>query len=82
MPATFRQVEKQAGGAGGQGRHIVSERDTRTIIRQWEREIDAEQGREAARGQHDGPWKAVVWGALWCLWVGLLFGIIALIKLH
>ena len=60
----------------------MSERDTRTIIRQWEREIDAEQLREAARGQDDGPWKAVVWGALWCLWVGLLFGIIALIKLH
>jgi len=63
-----------------QDRHIVSERDTRTIIRQWEREIDAELRREAAREQEDGRWKAVVWGALWCLWLGLLFGVIATIK--
>ena len=65
--------------AGGAGRHIVSERDTKRIIRQWDREIEDELRRDALRRQ-DGPWKAVVWGALWCLWLGLLFGVIALIR--
>jgi hypothetical protein len=65
--------------AGEAGPYIVSERDSKRIIRQWEREIDAELRREAARNR-DGPWKAVLWGALWCLWLGLLFGVIALIK--
>ena len=58
----------------------MSERDSKTIIRQWEREIDAELRHEAAREQEHGRWKAVVWGALWCLWLGLLFGLIATIK--
>ena len=59
----------------------MSERDSKSIIRQWEREIDAELRREAAaRAGDDGPWKAVVWAALWCLWVALLFGAVALIR--
>jgi hypothetical protein len=64
---------------GQAGPHVVSERDSKSIIRQWDREIEAEIRRETAR-QQDGPWKAVVWGGLWCLWLGLLFGVIALIK--
>ena len=58
----------------------MSERDSKGIIRQWNREIEADLRRDAAREQGDGPWKAVAWGALWCLWVGLLFGVIALIR--
>jgi hypothetical protein len=64
---------------GGRAWHIVSERDSKGIIRQWDRDIDAELRREAVR-QQSGPWRAVVWGALWCLWLGLLFGVIALIR--
>jgi hypothetical protein len=60
----------------------VSDRDSKTIIRQWDREIETELRREAARNRDDGRWKAVVWAALWCLWLGLLFGIVALIRLH
>lgn len=60
---------------------MSSERDTKSIIRQWNREIEAELRREAAaRARGEGPWKAVVWGALWCLWVALLFGAVALIR--
>jgi hypothetical protein len=58
----------------------VSERDSKSIVRQWNREIEAELRREAARAGNDGPWKAVVWGALWCLWIALLFGAVVLIR--
>jgi hypothetical protein len=29
------------------------------------------------RNAAGGPWKAVVWGALWVLWLGLLLALIA-----
>ena len=50
----------------------VSERDSKRIIRQWNREIDAEARREAARERDGGRWKAVSWAALWLLWLVLL----------
>ena len=37
----------------------MSERDSKNIIRQWDREIEAELRRDAARAREDGPWKAV-----------------------
>ena len=71
----------QASGGGGQGRQVVNKRDSKGIIRQWDREIEAEIRREAARQRDKGRWKAVVWGALWFLWLGLLFGAIAFFRL-
>ena len=51
--------------------------DRRRIIRQWNREIEDETRRFAARDNGAGPWKAVVWTGLWFLWLGALVGAIA-----
>jgi hypothetical protein len=64
--------------AGGTERD-VSERDSKRIIRQWNREIEDEVRRNARR-TGDGPWKAVAWGALWVLWLTLLVGLIVYVK--
>ena len=55
-------------------RRGVSDRDSRDIVRHWNREIDAEIRRRdaAARREREGPWKAVAWTALWLAWVALL----------
>jgi hypothetical protein len=58
----------------------VSERDTKRIIRQWDREIEDEIRREAARDAGDGPWKAVSWGAVWLLWLVVLVALVSQIK--
>ena len=58
----------------------MTQGDSKRIIRQWDREIEDEIRREAARNAAGGPWKAVVWGALWVLWLGLLASLIAHIK--
>ena len=50
----------------------MTQHDSKHIIRQWEREIDDEVRLEAARNAPGGPWKVVVWGALWVLWLALL----------
>jgi hypothetical protein len=55
----------------------VSDNDTKRIIRQWDREIEDEIRQIAARNAASGPWKAVVWGALWLLWLGLLVLLLA-----
>jgi hypothetical protein len=55
----------------------VTQGDSKRIIRQWDREIEDEIRREAARNAAGGPWKAVAWGALWVLWLGLLAALIA-----
>lgn len=70
---------RQAGQAGRTGR-TVSERDSKRIIRQWDREIEDEIRREAARQHGDRPWRAVVWGVLWVLWLTLLAALIVQIK--
>jgi len=59
----------------------VAQDDSKRIIRQWDREIEDEIRREAARNAASGPWKAVVWGALWLLWLALLAALIAYAKL-
>jgi hypothetical protein len=43
------------------------ERDSKRIVREWNREIEAEWSRLASR-QDDGPWKIVVWALLEALW--------------
>ena len=58
----------------------MTERDSKRIARQWNREIEEEIRRKAAGDQVDGPWKGVVWGALWLLWLALLVALIAHIK--
>jgi hypothetical protein len=55
----------------------VTQGDSKRIIRQWDREIEDEIRRETARTTAGGPWKAIVWGALWVLWLGLLAALVA-----
>ena len=66
----------QAGGSG----QAVAERDSKRIIRQWDREIEDELRREAARRDAAGPWKAVAWAGLWMLWLAMLTALIAHVK--
>ena len=58
----------------------MAERETKHIIRQWDREIEEETRRLAGRGKDDGPWRAVVWAAMWLLWLGAVFGLIGLLR--
>ncbi len=60
-------------------RDAVSDNDTKRIIRQWDREIEDETRRLAAR-KGEGHWRAVVWGGLWLLWLGVLLGLIGLLR--
>ena len=58
------------------------ERDSKRIARQWNREIEAEIRRLAAR-QDDGKWKIVVWTLLEALWlVGLVLMLGLLTRLY
>ena len=59
---------------------LVTQHDSKHIARQWNREIDDEIRREAARTGNAGPWKAVVWGVLWVLWLASLALLIAHIR--
>jgi hypothetical protein len=54
----------------------VSERDSKRIIRQWNREIEAELRRERARDADSRAWKAVGWAALWLLWLVALVALL------
>jgi hypothetical protein len=58
---------------------MVTEQDRRRIIREWNREIEDETRRLAARTD-EGPWKLVVWGALWLGWLAVVFVLIAGIR--
>ena len=59
---------------------MTVEHDTKHIIRQWKREIEDEARRHAARAKDNGSWRALVWGGLWLLWLGVLLGLIGLLK--
>ena len=59
--------------------YATVEPDTKHIIRQWDREIEDETRRLAAR-KGEGPWRAVVWGGLWLLWLGVVLGLIGLLR--
>ena len=50
----------------------MTQRDSERIARQWNREIEDEIRREAARAAGAGRWKAVSWAGLWLLWLALL----------
>lgn len=60
--------------------YAMAERETKHIIRQWNREIEDETRRLAARGKDAGPWRALVWGAMWLLWLGALLALIGLMR--
>ena len=60
--------------------YAIVEPDTKHIIRQWNREIEAEIRRERSRERDSGPWKAVVWAALWLLWLGALVALLGHLK--
>jgi hypothetical protein len=55
------------------------ESDPKRVVREWNREIEAEMRRRAARGE-DGPWKVVVWMALAMVWFGVVFAAIGLFE--
>ena len=55
------------------------ESDPERIVREWNREIEAEMRRRAAR-QKDGPWKIVVWVVLAVLWFVALFVVLTLFE--
>ena len=58
------------------------ERDSKRIAREWNREIEAEIRRHAAR-QDDGKWKIVVWVALEVIWLAALVVVVGLAtRLH
>jgi len=57
----------------------LSNPEVRRLIRQWDREIDAERRAEAAR-RHKEPWRAVSWFALWLVWLALLLGVVGFIR--
>jgi hypothetical protein len=48
--------------------------DAKRIVREWNREIEAETRREAR--QDDGPWKAGVWVALELFWLVAIFAVL------
>jgi hypothetical protein len=59
----------------------VSDHDSKRIIRQWNREIEDENRREAARDTAGGGgWKALSWAAVWLLWLAVLIAIVGQIK--
>jgi hypothetical protein len=58
----------------------VTERDSKRIIRQWDREIEDEIRRDAGRDPDNGPWKAVGWGAVWLLWLAVLVALLSHVK--
>jgi hypothetical protein len=55
------------------------ESDPKRIVREWNREIEAEMRRRDAR-QDDGPWKVIVWVALAMLWFVALFAVLGLFE--
>ena len=54
------------------------EADPKRIVREWNRELEAEIRRAA--GQAPGPWKIVVWACLAILWSVALFAVIVLFE--
>jgi hypothetical protein len=56
-------------------RERLMELDPKRIAREWNREIEAEMRRRAAR-RDDGPWKIVVWVALAMLWFVAVFAVL------
>ena len=58
----------------------VSDRHSKDIVRRWNREIEAEIRREAARRNPNRRWKAVSWTALWLVWLACLVLLLTYLK--
>jgi hypothetical protein len=54
------------------------ETDHKQIVREWNREIEAEIRREARRD--DGPWKIILWVALEVVWLLALLAVLGLFQ--
>jgi hypothetical protein len=50
--------------------------DAKRVVREWNREIEAESRREARRDE--GPWKIVVWVALELFWLVAISAVLGL----
>lgn len=82
-PVNPRRPGVTAAAPAGRIGHIVTERDSERIVRQWNREIEDEARRAEARERaNNGPWKAVTWTALWVVWLGLLVALFVPIAAH
>ena len=58
------------------------ERDSKRIVREWNREIEAEMRRLAAQ-RDEVPWKILVWVLLEAVWLGALVVVLGLFtRLH
>jgi hypothetical protein len=57
---------------------MAAEHDSKGIARQWNREIEADERRLAAHVGR-GPWRRVVWTALWLLWLLALGAVLSLL---
>jgi heme/copper-type cytochrome/quinol oxidase subunit 3 len=55
------------------------ETDPKRIVREWNREIEAEIRRRDVR-QENGRWKIVVWVVLEVLWFVALFAVLGLFE--
>jgi hypothetical protein len=53
------------------------EHDSKQIVRRWNREIEEAIRRREAADRAARPWRPVVWGALWLVWLALLVALIA-----
>jgi hypothetical protein len=54
------------------------ERDSKRIVRQWNREIEAEMRRLAAKRDNGGRWKLVVWTLLEAIWLVVVLAVMGL----
>jgi hypothetical protein len=55
------------------------EHDSRRIVREWNREIEAENRRLAA-ARHDGWGKIVIWTVLEVIWLVAVFAVLGLVS--
>ena len=60
---------------------MATERDSKGIVRQWDREIEADDKR-CAPPTDRGPWRGVAWTALWLLWLLLIGAVVSVLRLH
>jgi hypothetical protein len=50
----------------------VAQHDSKSIARQWNREIEEEIRHHAEAQAERGPWRSLVWTVLWMVWLSLL----------
>jgi hypothetical protein len=57
----------------------MTERDSKRIVREWNREIEDEIRRRDAQ-RDNGPWRIIVWVALAVLWFVALLAVLGLFE--